>query len=81
MGVHNPPGAADRPIEASRRKASQANEDIAFQLGSIDDIPFPADQFDVVICSFMIFHMSEMTRSKGIAEIHRVLQPKGRLLV
>jgi ubiquinone/menaquinone biosynthesis C-methylase UbiE len=68
-------------IEASRRKAAQANEDIAFQLGSIDDIPFPADQFDVVMCSFMIFHMSEMTRRKGIAEIYRVLQPRGRLLV
>ena len=68
-------------IEASRRKATQANEDIAFQLGSIDDIPFPAEQFDVVMCSFMIFHMSEMTRRKGIAEIYRVLKPQGRLLV
>ena len=29
----------------------------------------------------MIFHMSEMTRRKGIAEIYRVLQPRGRLLV
>ena len=68
-------------IEASRRKAAQANEDIAFQLGGIDDIPFPANQFDVVMCSFMIFHMSETTRRKGIAEIYRVLKPQGRLLV
>ena len=29
----------------------------------------------------MIFHMSEMTQRKGIAEYHRVLQPQGRLLV
>jgi hypothetical protein len=29
----------------------------------------------------MIFHMSEMTRCQGIAEIYRVLQPQGRLLV
>jgi ubiquinone/menaquinone biosynthesis C-methylase UbiE len=49
-------------IEASRRKAAQATEDIAFQLGSIGDIPFPADPFDVVMCSLMIFHMPEMTR-------------------
>jgi ubiquinone/menaquinone biosynthesis C-methylase UbiE len=68
-------------IEASQRKAAQADEDIAFQLGSIDDIPFPAEQFDAVLCSFMIFHMSETTRRKGIAEIYRVLQPQGRLLV
>jgi len=68
-------------IELSQRKAAQANEDVTFQLGSIDDIPFSANQFDVVMCSFMIFHMSEMMRRKGIAEIYRVLKPQGRLLV
>jgi ubiquinone/menaquinone biosynthesis C-methylase UbiE len=68
-------------IELSQRKAAQANEDVTFQLGSIDDIPFSEDQFDVVMCSFMIFHMSEMVRQKGIAEIYRVLKPLGRLLV
>jgi ubiquinone/menaquinone biosynthesis C-methylase UbiE len=68
-------------IELSQRKAAQANEDVTFQLGSIDEIPFSANQFDVVMCSFMIFHMSEMMRRKGIAEIYRVLKPQGRLLV
>jgi ubiquinone/menaquinone biosynthesis C-methylase UbiE len=68
-------------IEASRRKAAQANEQITFQTGSIDNIPFPENRFDVVMCSFMIFHMSENTRRKGIAEIQRVLKPQGRLLV
>ena len=67
-------------IELSQRKAAQANEDITFRLGSIDDIPFPENQFDVAMCSFMIFHMSENTRRKGIAEIYRVLKPQGRLL-
>jgi ubiquinone/menaquinone biosynthesis C-methylase UbiE len=42
-------------IDYSRKKAAQAREDISFQFGSIDDIPFPADQFDAVLCSFMIF--------------------------
>jgi ubiquinone/menaquinone biosynthesis C-methylase UbiE len=68
-------------IELSQRKAAQANEEITFQQGSIDGIPFPDDQFDVVMCSFMIFHMSEKTRTKGIAEAYRVLKPQGRLLV
>ena len=68
-------------IERSKRKAAQANMDVTFQLGGIDDIPFPDNQFDVVMCSFMIFHMSEMVRRKGIAEIYRVLKPHGRLLV
>jgi ubiquinone/menaquinone biosynthesis C-methylase UbiE len=68
-------------IELSRRKAAQAREDISFQLGSIDDIPFPADQFDAALCSFMIFHMSEGVRRKGLAEVHRALKPDGRLLI
>jgi ubiquinone/menaquinone biosynthesis C-methylase UbiE len=68
-------------IEASQRKAAQANEDITFQLGSMNDIPFPADQFDAVMCSFMIFHMSAETLRKGITEAYRVLKPQGRLLV
>ena len=68
-------------IELCQRKAAQANADVTFQLGSMDDIPFPANQFDVVMASFMIFHMSEVVRRKGIIEIYRVLKPQGRLLV
>lgn len=68
-------------IEASRRKAELAHQEITFQLGSMADIPFPDDHFDAVLCSFMIFHMSEATRRKGLAEIQRVLKPGGRLLV
>lgn len=68
-------------IELSRKKATQAKLDVTFQLGSIEDIPFSTDQFDVVICSFMIFHMSEMVRQKGITEIYRVLKPHGQLMV
>jgi ubiquinone/menaquinone biosynthesis C-methylase UbiE len=68
-------------IEYSRNKAREAGVDIQFQTGSIDSIPFPDNQFDVVMCSFMIFHMSETTRMKGLAEIWRVLKPGGRLFI
>lgn len=68
-------------IELSQRKAEQAREEIIFQNGSVTGIPFPDNQFDVVMGSFMIFHMSEDTRRKGIAEIYRVLKPRGRLLL
>jgi demethylmenaquinone methyltransferase / 2-methoxy-6-polyprenyl-1,4-benzoquinol methylase len=68
-------------IDASREKAKKAGLDINFQTGSIESIPFQDQQFDAVICSFMIFHMSEQVRNKGIEEIFRVLKPKGRLLV
>jgi ubiquinone/menaquinone biosynthesis C-methylase UbiE len=68
-------------IEVSRKKASQAKLDVTFQLGNIEDIPFPNELFDVVMCSFMIFHMSEKIRHKGIEEIYRVLKHQGRFIV
>lgn len=68
-------------IEVSRKKAAQAKLDVTFQLGNIEDIPFPNEYFDVVMCSFMIFHMSEKVRNKGIKEIYRVIKSQGRLLV
>jgi len=64
-------------IEKSRRKAASADLDADFRLGNIDDIPFPDNQFDAVMCSFMIFHMSGEVRRKGIEEIYRVLKPGG----
>jgi ubiquinone/menaquinone biosynthesis C-methylase UbiE len=68
-------------IEVSREKAKQANLDVNFQVGSIDNIPFPDKHFDEVMCSFMIFHMSEKVRNRGIEEIYRVLKPQGKLMV
>jgi ubiquinone/menaquinone biosynthesis C-methylase UbiE len=68
-------------VEYSQHKAAQENLDVAFQLGTINDLPFPDKSFDAVLCSFMIFHMSKETREKGIAEIFRVLKPQGRLLI
>jgi ubiquinone/menaquinone biosynthesis C-methylase UbiE len=77
FGIDIIPGMIDR----SQRKAAQSNLEVTFQLGSIENIPFPENYFDVVMCSFMIFHMSEKVRRKGIAEIYRVLKPNGGLLV
>lgn len=68
-------------IEASRRKAAQAGEAITFEVGGIDRIPFADRRFDVVLCSFMIFHMSEATRLNGIQEVYRVLKPNGLWLI
>jgi ubiquinone/menaquinone biosynthesis C-methylase UbiE len=68
-------------IELSRQKAKNVDEDITFMPGSIVEIPHEDNKFDVVLCSFMIFHVSEQTRRKGISEIYRVLKPGGRLFI
>jgi ubiquinone/menaquinone biosynthesis C-methylase UbiE len=68
-------------IDLSKQKAKNVDEDITFTPGSIVEIPHEDNKFDVVLCSFMIFHISEQTRRKGISEIYRVLKPGGRLFI
>jgi ubiquinone/menaquinone biosynthesis C-methylase UbiE len=72
---------APEMISAAVRKAKRKGADVSFKVGSIANIPFPDNRFDTVLCSFMIFHMPEDIRRKGLAEIFRVLKSGGSLFV
>jgi ubiquinone/menaquinone biosynthesis C-methylase UbiE len=63
------------------KKAARKGLDVSFQVGSVAYIPFPDLRFDVALCSFMIFHMPEDVRRKGLAEIYRVLKSGGHLFI
>jgi ubiquinone/menaquinone biosynthesis C-methylase UbiE len=72
---------APEMVAVASRKATRKGLDISFQVGSIAGIPFPENRFDVVMCSFMIFHMPDDVRKKGFTEIRRVLKPGGHLCI
>jgi ubiquinone/menaquinone biosynthesis C-methylase UbiE len=72
---------APEMVAKARQKAARNRADISFQEGSIAEIPFPDDRFDVVMCSFMIYHMPDDVRMKGFLEIYRVLKPGGHLFI
>ena len=72
---------APEMVAVARRKAARKGADITFQVGSIASIPFPDNHFDVVLCSFMIFHMPEDVRNSGFKEIYRVLNTGGHLFI
>jgi ubiquinone/menaquinone biosynthesis C-methylase UbiE len=72
---------APEMVAAAGRKAARQGVDVSFQAGSIEKVPFPDNRFDVVMCSFMIFHMPEDVRMKGFQEIRRVLKSGGHLFI
>jgi ubiquinone/menaquinone biosynthesis C-methylase UbiE len=72
---------APEMVAKASSKAVKKGLDVTFQVASIEKVPFPDAYFDRVLCSFMIYHMPEDIRRKGLAEISRVLKPRGRLFI
>jgi len=73
--------AAPEMIEVARKKAQRAHADVNFEVGLIENIPYPDATFDVVINRLMVHHLPDDLKRLGFAEIFRVLKPGGRLLV
>ncbi|MDV2992523.1 MAG: 2-methoxy-6-polyprenyl-1,4-benzoquinol methylase, mitochondrial [Chroococcidiopsis sp. SAG 2025] len=74
--------ASPEMVEVARRKASQIGMDIAFQVGLIENIPFPDCTFDVVLSSMMLHHLpGDDLKRKGFAEMQRDLKLGGSLSI
>ena len=68
-------------IARAHGKAEQAGLSIDFRVGVIEQLPFPDQSFNVVLSTFMMHHLPDSLKRRGLSEIARVLQPGGRLLV
>jgi ubiquinone/menaquinone biosynthesis C-methylase UbiE len=67
-------------VEYAARKADGASN-LKLQLGTAESLPFPSEQFDVVVTSLMLHHLPEDLRVPALREMYRVLRPGGTLLV
>jgi ubiquinone/menaquinone biosynthesis C-methylase UbiE len=68
-------------IARARAKATRLHLPIEFQVGVIEQLPYPDTTFDVVLSTLMIHHVPAPIKRQGLAEIARVLKPGGRLVM
>ena len=68
-------------ITRARSKAARHNVPVEFQIGVIEQLPFPDQTFDVVLSTLMMHHLPAPLKRRGLAEIARVLKPRGRLII
>lgn len=73
------PGA--QQIAYACAKAARRNLPVEFQIGVIEQLPFPDQAFDVVFSTLMMHHLPTPLKHQGLAEIARVLKPGGRLVI
>jgi ubiquinone/menaquinone biosynthesis C-methylase UbiE len=68
-------------IARARAKGARRHLPIDFQIGVIEQLPFPDQTFDVVLSTLMMHHLPAPLKRQGLAEIARVLKPGGRLVI
>jgi ubiquinone/menaquinone biosynthesis C-methylase UbiE len=68
-------------IARARAKAARRELPVEFQVGAIEQLPFPAQMFDVALSTLMMHHLPAGLKRQGLAEIARVLKPGGRLVI
>lgn len=71
---------AERLLEIARRKAASQNlKSLEFRLGDMEDLGYPDQHFDAVVCVFAIFFIPDV--AKQIGELWRVVRPDGQLAI
>ena len=66
-------------IEAARRQNLNDKLSVSFDVGSVDDLPYEDETFDLVVCNHLMNDLRDPSRA--ISEFARVLRQGGRLVI
>ena len=69
---------ATQAIAAAAARAKQMGQAIQYDVGVGENLPYPDNHFDVVVCVDVLEHVADLT--KVLAEVARVLKPGGLFL-
>ncbi len=64
-------------LEIARKKVTQAGLDITLDQGMAYELPYPDDNFDRVVSSMVMHHLTKVNKARTMKEILRVLRPEG----
>jgi ubiquinone/menaquinone biosynthesis C-methylase UbiE len=64
-------------LAIARKKVDQAGLNLSLDLGMAFELPYPDNNFDRVISSMVMHHLTGENKSRTLAEIRRVLKPAG----
>jgi len=68
-------------VSFARKKAKRKKAFVDINPGVIEQIDYPSQSFDVILCVIVMHHMPDETKIQGIKEMARVLKSGGRLVV
>jgi ubiquinone/menaquinone biosynthesis C-methylase UbiE len=68
-------------LARAEKKAKKDGEEVSFQRGIAEALPFQDAQFDVALSTVMLHHLPQKARLQCAHEIRRVLKPNGSVLV
>ena len=68
-------------IDKAESQVKEARKIIDARIGSSDKLPFADASFDVCLMIMMLHQLNPLSRKKSFEEIHRVLKPKGKLII
>ncbi len=72
---------ASQMLEVGKTKVADIGRDnkISFQLGDSEALPFSDNSFDATMCAYGVRNFEHL--ENGLSEMHRVLQPGGKLAI
>jgi 2-polyprenyl-3-methyl-5-hydroxy-6-metoxy-1,4-benzoquinol methylase len=71
---------AERLLEIARQKAASRNlANVEFRFGDMEQLGYPDQHFDAVVCVFAIFFVPHM--AKQVRELWRMVSPNGQIAI